>query len=83
MAKQDEVTHQAGVKGPGHAPELGEGAHKSKTSSWVTVALITLAFIAFGFALPMQSIALTVVGAVLLVIGLVVGFAGKIMDDVH
>jgi hypothetical protein len=62
---------------------MAEAAHKSKTSSWITVALITLASIAYGFALPVESIALAILGTVLLVAGLVLGVTGKIMDDVH
>lgn len=62
---------------------MAEVAHKSKTSSWVTVALITLASIAYGFAMPAESLALAIVGTVLLVAGLVLGVTGKIMDDAH
>lgn len=84
MAKQDEVIQQAGLGDHGgHNPELGEGVHKTKASSWVTVGLIVLASIAFGFALPLQSLALAIVGAVLLLMGMVLGFTGKIMDDAH
>ncbi|MDP9466900.1 MAG: hypothetical protein M3P31_06695 [Actinomycetota bacterium] len=56
-------------------------AHKHKTSSWVTVGLITLASIILGFAFVLRSIPLTVVGGVLLVAGIVVGVTGGIMDD--
>ena len=56
-------------------------AHKHKTSSWITVALITLASIVLGFALVLQSIPLAVVGGVLLVAGIVMGITGGIMDD--
>ena len=56
-------------------------AHKHKTSSWITVALITLASIVLGFAFVLQSIPLTVVGGVLLVAGIVMGITGGIMDD--
>ena len=56
-------------------------AHKHKRSSWITVALITVASIVLGFAFVLQSIPLTVVGGVLLVAGVVLGITGGIMDD--
>lgn len=62
---------------------MAEVAHKSKTSSWVTVGLITLASIAYGFALTAQNLALAILGTVLLLAGLVLGVTGKIMDDAH
>ena len=58
-------------------------AHKHKMTSWITVALITVASIVLGFAFVLQSIPLTVVGGVLLVAGMVLGVTGKIMDDAH
>lgn len=84
MAKQDELTEQDQVPGPDTAPgQPAGGAHKHKTSSWITVVLLVLSSLAFGFALPMASLALAIVGAVLLLAGLILGFTGKIMDDVH
>lgn len=83
MAKQDEVTQQAGVQGPGHPPHLGEGVHKTKASSWVTVVLLVLSSLAYGFALPLENLALAILGTVLLVAGVVLGVTGKIMDDAH
>ena len=56
-------------------------AHKHKTSSWITVALITVASIVLGFAFVLQNIPLAVVGGVLLVAGIVMGITGGIMDD--
>ncbi len=56
-------------------------AHKHKTSSWITVALITVASIVLGFAFVLKSIPLAIVGGVLLVAGIVVGITGGIMDD--
>ena len=56
-------------------------AHKHKMSSWITVALITVASIVLGFAFVFQSIPLAVVGGVLLIAGIVVGITGGIMDD--
>ncbi len=63
--------------------EVGAGVHKTKTSSWVTVGLIVVAVIILGVALPMKSLALAIVGGIILVIGIIAGAAGKIMDDVH
>ncbi len=56
--------------------------HGHKRSSWIAVLVLIAASIFFGFALPMQSVPLAVVGAVLAVIGLVVAWRGKIMEDV-
>ena len=56
-------------------------AHKHKTSSWITVALISVASIVLGFAFVLQSIPLAVVGGVLMIAGIVVGITGGIMDD--
>ena len=58
-------------------------AHKHKTSSWITVALICVASIVLGFAFVLQSIPLAVVGGVLAVAGAVMGITGRIMDDAH
>ncbi len=58
-------------------------AHKHKMTSWITVALITVASIVLGFAFVFQSIPLAVVGGVLLVGGMVLGITGGIMDDAH
>lgn len=58
-------------------------AHKHKTTSWITVALITVASIVLGFAFVFQSIPLTVVGGLLMVAGIVLAFTGRIMDDAH
>lgn len=63
--------------------EVGAGVHKTKTSSWVTVGLVVVAVIILGIALPLQSIALGIVGGVILLVGIIVGGAGKIMEDVH
>lgn len=56
--------------------------HGHKRSSWVAVLILIASAIAFGLALPLESIPLAVVGAVLAVIGLVVAWRGKIMEDV-
>jgi uncharacterized membrane protein AbrB (regulator of aidB expression) len=56
-------------------------AHKHKTSSWITVGILTVASIVLGFAFVLQSIPLAIVGGVLLVAGIVLGITGGIMDD--
>jgi uncharacterized membrane protein AbrB (regulator of aidB expression) len=56
-------------------------AHKHKMTSWITVALITVASIVLGFAFVLQSIPLAVVGGLLLVAGVVLGITGGIMED--
>ena len=58
--------------GPGH-----------KASSWVVVALITVASIILGFAFVLQSIPLAVVGGVIGVAGVILGLVTGIMEDVH
>ncbi len=56
-------------------------AHKHKTTSWITVGIITVASIVLGFAFVLRSIPLAVVGGVLLIAGIVLGISGGIMDD--
>lgn len=63
--------------------EVGQGVHKTKASSWVTVALIVVAVIVLGFAMPLESVPLFIVGGVVLLVGLITGAVGKIMEDVH
>jgi membrane-bound ClpP family serine protease len=57
------------------------GGHNVKPTSWVTVALIIVGSILLGFALPMGSVALGVVGGALFAVGLVLGGVFRIMDD--
>ena len=56
-------------------------AHKHKMTSWITVALITVASIVLGFAFVLRSIPLAVVGGLILVAGVVLGITGGIMED--
>ena len=56
-------------------------AHKHKMTSWITVALITVASIVLGFAFVLRSIPLAVVGGLVLVAGVVLGITGGIMED--
>jgi TRAP-type mannitol/chloroaromatic compound transport system permease large subunit len=62
---------------------MAEAPHKSKTSSWVTVLIITAGVIVLGFAGPIESWALGIIGAVIVLVGVIIGFATKIMEDVH
>lgn len=66
----------------GNSSQAGT-ANKHKTTSWITVGLLTVASIVLGFAFVLQSIPLAVVGVVLGVAGVVLGITGKIMDDAH
>jgi len=59
------------------------GGHNVKPTSWVTVALIIVASVLLGFALPMESVALGVAGGVLFLVGLVTGVVFRIMDDAY
>ena len=59
------------------------GGHNVKPTSWVTVVVIIVASILLGFALPMESVVLGVVGGVLFLVGLVLGFVFRIMDDAY
>ena len=59
------------------------GSHNVKPTSWVTVLLVVAASVLFGFALPMQSLTLAIVGGVALVAGLVLGAVFGIMDDAY
>jgi membrane-bound ClpP family serine protease len=57
--------------------------HRSKPTSWATVLVLILGFVILGFALPVQSVVLGVAGVVVLVVGVVMAFAFRIMDDFH
>lgn len=59
------------------------GSHNVKPTSWVTVLLVVVAAVLFGFALPMHSWALAIAGAVCLVAGVVLGAVYGIMDDAY
>ncbi|MGZ6825555.1 MAG: hypothetical protein ACXVGH_02095 [Mycobacteriales bacterium] len=59
------------------------GGHNVRATSWVTVVLIVVASVLFGFALPMRSLPLAVAGGVVLLLGLVVGAVYRIMDDAY
>ncbi len=57
--------------------------HRSKPTSWATVGVLVLGFVLLGFALPLSSTILGVVGVLALVAGVVMAFAFRIMDDFH
>lgn len=59
------------------------GGHNVKTTSWVAVVLMIVASVLLGFALPMHSLALAVVGGVMFVVGLVIGVIFRIMEDAY
>jgi uncharacterized membrane protein YoaK (UPF0700 family) len=60
---------------------MAHTAHKHKMTSWLTVAIIIVASVVLGFAFVLKSIMLTVVGGVLLLVGVVLGAVTGIMDD--
>lgn len=57
--------------------------HQTKMTSWITVGLITIASVLLGFALPLESLALAIVGGIVLLAGLVTDTIYRIMDDAH
>ena len=57
--------------------------HRSKPTSWAAVLVLILGFILLGFALPMHSAILGIVGGVILLIGIVLAFSFRIMEDFH
>ena len=61
---------------------MAEG-HRSKPTSWAAVLVLIVGFIVLGFALPMHSLALGVVGGVVLLVGIVMAVAFRIMEDFH
>lgn len=61
---------------------MAEG-HRSKSTSWATVLVLIVAFVLLGFALPMESVVLGVIGGVLLLAGIVMVFAFQVMEDFH
>lgn len=58
-------------------------SHNARMTSWVTVVLAILGFVAVGVALPLQSILLGIIGGVLLLAAIVMGVAFRIMDDYY
>ena len=56
--------------------------HGHKRSSWIAVMVLIASSILLGFALPLESVALAVAGVVVGLVGLVIAWRGKIMEDV-
>lgn len=61
---------------------MAEG-HTAKSTSWATVAVLIAGFVLLGFALPMQSLVVGVLGGIVLLVGIVMAFAYRLMDDFH
>jgi hypothetical protein len=59
------------------------GEHSARATSWVTVVLIVVASVLLGFALPMQSLVLGIVGGVVLLVGVIMGAVFGILDDAY
>ena len=57
--------------------------HTSKPASWVTVAVLIVGFVLLGTALPMGSLVLGIIAAVVLVVGFIMVFAFGVMEDFH
>lgn len=62
---------------------MADAKPSHKTTSWIVVALIVVAVVVLAFALVLQSISLAILGGVVGVVGLVMGWATDIMEDVH
>jgi xanthine/uracil permease len=58
-------------------------AHKHKVTSWITVILLTVATVVLGFAFVLRSIPLAVLGGVMVVVGAILAFVYRLMDDAH
>jgi len=56
--------------------------HGHKRSSWIAVAVLIVSSILLGLALPLESVALAIAGVVVGLVGLVIAWRGKIMEDV-
>ena len=57
--------------------------HTTKTTSWIAVSVLIVGFVLLGFALPMQSVVLGVIGGVILLVGVVLSFMWQLMEDFH
>lgn len=57
--------------------------HNTRATSWVTVALIIVASVLLGFALPMHSLPLAIAGGVVMLAGIVTGGVFGILDDAY
>ena len=59
------------------------GGHNTRATSWVTVVLIIAASTILGFALPLKSVPLAVVGGIVLLAGIITGGVFRILDDAY
>jgi hypothetical protein len=59
------------------------GHHKANTGSWLAVLLMIAGFVVGAVALPLASVPLWIVTAVLIVGGAVVGLASRIMEQAY
>ncbi len=59
------------------------GHHKANTGSWLCVLMIIAGFIVGAVALPLASMPLWIVTAVLIVGGAAVGLVSRIMDQAY
>ncbi len=57
--------------------------HTTKSTSWIAVSILIVGFVLLGFALPMQSVVLGVIGGVILLVGIVLSFVWQLMEDFH
>ncbi len=57
--------------------------HTTKTTSWIAVGILIVGFVLLGFALPMQSLVLAILGGVVLLVGIVLSFVWQLMEDFH
>ena len=57
--------------------------HTTKTTSWIAVSVLIVGFILLGFAMPLKSLALGVIGAIVLLVGIVLSFVWQLMEDFH
>jgi heme O synthase-like polyprenyltransferase len=56
-------------------------AHSHKRSSWVTVLVLIVAAILLGFAFPLESIPLGIAAIVIGVVGLIMAWRFRVMED--
>jgi membrane-bound ClpP family serine protease len=57
--------------------------HRSKPTSWATVLVLIAGCVVLGFALPLQSVVVGVLGGIVLLVGIVMAVAFRLMEDVH
>jgi hypothetical protein len=62
---------------------MADGHSRGSRGSWIAVLLLVLGVVALGFAMPLSSVWLGVVGGVLVLAGVVVGLRVGIMEDAH